>query len=63
VASGGEDMRGTKAKRLRRAAGAYVTRCRIRETTDRALGGGVSHYHSGVRRVYQDSNRQAKARA
>jgi len=52
-------MRNTKAKRLRRAAAKYVTDHRIRETVDLALGGGVSRYLSGVRRIYQDSKRSA----
>jgi hypothetical protein len=51
-------MRGTKAKRLRRAASKHVTTHRIRETTELALGGGVSRYLSGVRRVYQDSKQR-----
>lgn len=51
-------MRGTKAKRLRRAAAKFVTINRIRETVDGALGGGVRRYLSGVRRVYQDSKRR-----
>lgn len=51
-------MRGTKAKRLRRAAAKHVTTHLIRETVDLALGGGVSRYLSGVRRVYQDSKRR-----
>lgn len=52
-------MRGTKAKRLRRAAAKKVTDGRIRETADYALGGGVSRYLSGLRRIYQDSKRRA----
>jgi hypothetical protein len=52
-------MRGTKAKRLRRAAAKIVTLTRIRETVDIAPGGGVSRYLSGVRRIYQDMKRRA----
>lgn len=52
-------MRGTKAKRLRRAAAKKVSDGRIRETVEVALGGGVSRYLSGIRRIYQDSKRRA----
>ena len=52
-------MRGTKAKRLRRAASLRVTRDRITETVETALGGGVSRYLTGLRRIYQDSKRRA----
>lgn len=52
-------MRGTKAKRLRRAAARRVTLGRIRETVKTAPGGGVSRYLTGLRRIYQDSKRRA----
>lgn len=55
-------MRGTKAKRLRRAATAAVTAGHIRETTNRAFGGGVSVYHSGYRRIYRDLKHAAQRR-
>jgi len=53
-------MRGTKAKRLRRAASKHVTTHRIRQTVELAPeGGGVGRYLSGSRRIYQDSKRSA----
>jgi hypothetical protein len=54
-------MRGTKAKRLRRAASAYVLEHRQRTSAMRCpIGGGVMHYLWGYRRIYKDMKRAVK---
>lgn len=54
-------MRGTKAKRIRRAAAAYVTERRMRTNAITCpIGGGVMHYLWGYRRIYQDMKAAVK---
>lgn len=47
-------MRGTKAKRIRRAAAAYVLERRMRTNAMYDALGGVIHYLWGYRRTYKD---------
>ena len=56
-------MRGTKAKRIRRAAAAYVLERRMRTNAITCpIGGGVMHYLWGYRRIYQDMKAAVKGR-
>lgn len=54
-------MRGTKAKRIRRAAAAYVLERRMRtNATLCPVGGGVIEYLWGYRRIYKDMKAAVK---